>query len=134
MPTEKVPQDVHKALTTSPSVIKLWEGLTPIARRDFITWIEGAKQAETRTRRIKKTRSVLAAGKRRPCCYAVVPMGLYKALGANLKAKMTWSSLTPDERRDFVSWVDEPKDAASRQLLIQKACTMLMKGKRNPYN
>lgn len=134
MTAQKIPQDVRKALTASPSVIKLWEDLTPIARRDFLTWIDGAKQPETRIRRIEKTRSVLTAGKRRPCCYAVVPMGLYKALGANQKAKMTWSSLTPDERRDFVSWVEEPKDATSRQLLIEKACTMLMKGKRNPYN
>jgi len=134
MPTEKIPADLQKALAASSSGLVLWKSLTPIARRDFLTWINGAKQPETRIRRITKTCSVLAAGKRHPCCYAVVPMGLYKALGANEKAKLTWSSLTPDERRDFVSWVDEPKDAAGRQLLIEKACTMLMKGKRNPHN
>ncbi|MGH7939374.1 MAG: YdeI/OmpD-associated family protein, partial [Bryobacteraceae bacterium] len=41
----------------------------PIARRDWIHWIISAKQAETRTRRIKNACSMLAAGKRRPCCF-----------------------------------------------------------------
>ena len=30
---------------------------------------------------------MLVSGKRRPCCYAIVPMNLYKALAANPKAK-----------------------------------------------
>jgi uncharacterized protein YdeI (YjbR/CyaY-like superfamily) len=43
-----------------------WRDLTPIARRDFISWIDSAKQPETRTRRIGKACAMLAAGKRRP--------------------------------------------------------------------
>lgn len=128
----KIPSDLRKALAVNPAVQTLWKDLTPIARRDFITWIEGAKQLETRARRIAVTCSKLASGKRRPCCYAIVPMNFYKALGGTPKAKATWSTLTPDERRDFVSWVEEPKDKEARGLRIEKACLKLTDGKRKP--
>ena len=128
-PESKIPSDLRKALAAAPKVETLWKNLTPIARRDFITWIESAKQPETRTRRIERTGSMLASGKRRPCCYAVVPMNLYRALGANPKAKAQWSSLTPEERRDFVAWVDEAKDSDTRGYRIDKVCVMLAAGK-----
>lgn len=130
----KVPADLKRALLTHPSVKEIWEDLTPIARRDFTTWIEGAKQEETRKRRIEITRSKLAKGDRRPCCYAVVPMNFYKALGGTPKAKATWSSLTPNERRDFVAWVEEPKEKEGRTQRIEKACFLLAKGKKLPHN
>ena len=125
----KIPADLRKTLSSTPSVEVLWNNLTPIARRDFITWIDGAKQPETRVRRIKKTYSVLIAGKRRPCCYAVVPMNLYKALGNNLKAKAVWKSLTAMERRDFIDWIDSAKDTETHKLRVNKTCTMLATGK-----
>jgi Bacteriocin-protection, YdeI or OmpD-Associated len=62
----KVPTDLRKALTAAPSVAALWWNLTPIARRDFIFWIDSAKQPETRKRRIDSLGGRLAAGKRRP--------------------------------------------------------------------
>ena len=127
-----VPKELRKIFVTKPKVAEAWKGLTPIARRDFITWIQGAKQEETRLRRIEVTSSKLLAGERRPCCYAVVPMNLYKALGANLKAKATWKDLTPDERRDFVAWVEEPKNTAMKGIRIEEVCVMLAKGKRQP--
>ncbi len=127
----KVPKDLHKALAASPKAKAQWSDLTPIARRDFITWIEGPKQAETRRRRIEVTCSKLAAGKRRPCCYALVPMNLYKALGTSPKAKATWSDLTPTERRDFVDWIDFAKESKMHTQRIEKVCTMLASGKRH---
>ncbi|MES2135312.1 MAG: YdeI/OmpD-associated family protein [Patescibacteria group bacterium] len=131
-PETKVPFDLRKVLTTSSKASTLWKGLTPIAQRDFISWIESAKQVETRKRRVESLPSRLLSGKRRPCCYALVPMNLYKALGASPKAKLTWSSLTPAERRDFVSWIDEVKGAEPRGLRIMKICQILAKGKRHP--
>lgn len=127
-----LPQDLRRALSSTPKGLALWNDLTPIARRDFITWIVGAKQSETRARRISVTCSKLSSGKRRPCCYAVVPMGLYKALGENKKAKTTWSALTPDARRDFVSWVDSVEDKVMRGKRIEKTCQMLAKGVLHP--
>ncbi len=127
-----VPKELRKILLTKPKVATAWEGLTPIARRDFITWIQGAKQEATRARRIEVTASKLLAGERRPCCYAVVPMNLYKALGANVKAKTTWKDLSPAERRDFVAWVEEAKNPAMKGIRIEEGCLMLAKGKRQP--
>ncbi len=127
----KIPTDLRKAIA-APAIEAKWKDLTPIARRDFVSWIESAKQEETRKRRIERVPAMLASGKRRPCCYAIVPMNLYKALGANPKAKAVWSSLTPDERRDFVGWIDEPEQSAMRGLRIEKTCSMLATGKRHP--
>jgi uncharacterized protein YdeI (YjbR/CyaY-like superfamily) len=62
----KVPTDLRKAFTADPVAKAKWSDLTPIARRDFISWIDSAKQAETRRRRIEKACVMLAAGKRRP--------------------------------------------------------------------
>lgn len=138
MPTQKkesemkVPSDLRKALAVAPSVETQWKDITPIARRDFITWIESAKQDETRKRRIEVARSKLLKGDRRPCCYAVVPMSLYKALGANPKAKATWKDLGPMERRDFVGWVEAAKNKAEHAIRVEEACMKLAKGELHP--
>lgn len=63
---ERIPTDLNKALTASPKAKAKWSSLTPIARRDFISWIESAKDPETHERRIEKVCDMFAAGKRRP--------------------------------------------------------------------
>ncbi len=69
-PEPEVPADLKKALATAaPKARALWSDITPIARRDWIHWITSAKQEETRARRIKNACSMLAGGKRRPCCF-----------------------------------------------------------------
>jgi len=69
-PEPIIPADLRKALATAePKARAVWEDITPIARRDWIHWIISAKQAETRTRRVKNACSMLAAGKRRACCF-----------------------------------------------------------------
>ena len=65
----EVPADLRKALAATPKARALWSDITPIARRDWIHWIISAKQPETRARRIKNACSMLAAGKRRVCCF-----------------------------------------------------------------
>ena len=62
----RVPTDLRKALAATPMAKAQWSDLTPIERRDFISWLDSAKQPETRRRRIEKACSMLAAGKRRP--------------------------------------------------------------------
>jgi hypothetical protein len=68
-PEPTVPADLRKALAAAPKARKLWSDITPVARRDWIHWIISAKQPETRARRIKNACSMLAAGKRRVCCF-----------------------------------------------------------------
>lgn len=65
----KVPVDLHKALTVDKVARAAWLDITPLARNEFICWVENAKQIETRKRRIKRTCEELNEGKRRPCCW-----------------------------------------------------------------
>lgn len=64
-----VPADVQSVLFSSSTLLAAWEDLTPLARNEWICWIEDAKKLETRERRIERIRSDLIAGKRRPCCW-----------------------------------------------------------------
>lgn len=128
----KAPSDLMKALGKNPKVMEAWKNTTQIARRDFITWIEGAKQEATRARRIEVAYSKLEKGDKRPCCYAVLPMNFYKALGASPKAKAGWSTLSANEKRDFVAWVEEPETKEEKAKRIEKACFMLIDGKKKP--
>ena len=65
----EMPTDLGKALTADPKVLTLWESLTPLARNEYICWVENAKAIETRGRRIQRTCEELLAGERRPCCW-----------------------------------------------------------------
>ena len=127
-----VPTDLRTALAVNAKANAQWKDLTPIARRDFISWLDSAKQAETRRRRIEKACAMLADGKRRPCCYSIVSFDLYTALAASPNAKAQWSTLTPTERRDFIRWMDSAKQAPINRRRIEQACAMLAAGKRSP--
>lgn len=77
MPTEaiatgvvhKVPKDLATILRAKPKILALWNDLTPLARNEWICWIEYPKKAETRTRHIERIQEDLLKGKRRPCCW-----------------------------------------------------------------
>ena len=62
--------DLQAAIHSDPTVFALWKGLTPLGRNEFICWVDDAKQAATRQRRIARTREELLEGKKRPCCWA----------------------------------------------------------------
>ena len=62
--------DLRIALRAEAKIFALWQNLTPLGRNEFICWVEDAKQAATRQRRIKRTCEELLEGKRRPCCWA----------------------------------------------------------------
>jgi hypothetical protein len=77
----RVPADLRKALAASPEAKQQWDSLTPVARRDWIQWLDSAKQAATRERRIASATDMLVCGKRRVCCFD--RSGMYgKNLGA----------------------------------------------------
>jgi hypothetical protein len=65
----RVPADLRKALAAAPKARALWSDITPTARRDWVQWITSAKQSETRGRRVANACAMLAAGKRRVCCF-----------------------------------------------------------------
>ena len=68
-----LPADLKKALTSDVKALETWEDITPLARNEWICWIELAKKAETRTHRIEWGCSSLSEGKRRPCCWPGCP-------------------------------------------------------------
>ncbi|HEV7342880.1 MAG TPA: YdeI/OmpD-associated family protein [Sphingopyxis sp.] len=62
--------DMQAALMSDAAALALWQSLTPLGRNEFICWVDDAKQAKTRERRIERTREELHEGKKRPCCWA----------------------------------------------------------------
>lgn len=64
-----LPKDLRSALSANKEVLSLWEDITPLARNEFICWVENAKAVETRARRVRRTCEELLEGKRRPCCW-----------------------------------------------------------------
>jgi uncharacterized protein YdeI (YjbR/CyaY-like superfamily) len=65
----ELPADLRAALLAKPETLALWNDITPLARNEFICWVEDAKQQKTRERRIRRTQEELEEGKRRPCCW-----------------------------------------------------------------
>jgi Bacteriocin-protection, YdeI or OmpD-Associated len=65
----KLPGDLRKALIANPTALDAWNDITPLARNEFICWVEDAKQETTRERRISRTQEELEDGQRRPCCW-----------------------------------------------------------------
>ena len=65
----ELPADLREALMTSSTALDAWHDITPLARNEFICWVEDAKQQKTRERRIRRTREELEDGMRRPCCW-----------------------------------------------------------------
>lgn len=65
----RVPADLRKALADDDAARAAWQDITPLARNEWICWVEDAKLDDTRQRRITRTHTELAEGKRRPCCW-----------------------------------------------------------------
>ncbi|WP_238179843.1 YdeI/OmpD-associated family protein [Methylobacterium oxalidis] len=63
-------EDLQAAVRSDPEILLLWESLTSLGRNEFICWVDDAKQATTRQRRIERTCEALLEGKKRPCCWA----------------------------------------------------------------
>ncbi len=64
-----LPADLRQALVGNAQALLAWEDITPLARNEWICWVEDAKKPETRAHRIERTHTELCEGKRRPCCW-----------------------------------------------------------------
>jgi uncharacterized protein YdeI (YjbR/CyaY-like superfamily) len=64
-----LPADLSEALITNATALDAWKDITPLARNEFICWVEDAKKDATRERRIRRTQEELEEGMRRPCCW-----------------------------------------------------------------
>lgn len=69
-PEPSVPPDLEKALSRAPRKIRdLWQAITPMARWEWVRWVNATKNPSTRKRRVEVSISKLSSGKRRPCCF-----------------------------------------------------------------
>jgi Domain of unknown function (DUF1905)/Bacteriocin-protection, YdeI or OmpD-Associated len=69
-PEPAVPQDLEMALEAAPQKIQdLWEEITPMARWEWVRWINATRNPDTRQRRVDVSISKMESGKRRPCCF-----------------------------------------------------------------
>jgi hypothetical protein len=69
-PEPIVPRDLEAALAGAPQKIRdLWNDITPMARWEWVRWVEATRSADTRRRRVEVTISKMNSGKRRPCCF-----------------------------------------------------------------
>jgi uncharacterized protein YdeI (YjbR/CyaY-like superfamily) len=60
----EVPEDLAAALAADEAAARHFAGFAPSARKAILTWVLGAKQPETRARRVAETVRLAALGKR----------------------------------------------------------------------
>ena len=63
--TVRVPTDLRKALAGDPAAKAAFAKMSYTHRREYVEWIEEAKRAETRTRRVAATVDLVREGKPR---------------------------------------------------------------------
>lgn len=69
-PEPRLPRDFEAALAASPVEIRyLWEDITPMARWEWVRWVNATADRDTRRRRVEVSISKMKSGKRRPCCF-----------------------------------------------------------------
>jgi uncharacterized protein YdeI (YjbR/CyaY-like superfamily) len=66
----KIPTDVKERLLSSEKMYTSWENITPLARNEWLCFIDPAKKEDTRKGRIERLHNDLLQGKKRPCCWA----------------------------------------------------------------
>jgi len=69
-PEPSVPKDLATALAAAPRQIReLWDAITPMARWEWVRWVNATKNPATRRRRVDVSISKMNSGKGRPCCF-----------------------------------------------------------------
>jgi len=81
----KLPADLRESLASNKSALSAWEGLTPLARNEWICWVTFVKKEETRKEHVKRVVSELNEGMRRPCCWLGCTHRKDKAISPSVK-------------------------------------------------
>jgi uncharacterized protein YdeI (YjbR/CyaY-like superfamily) len=61
-----------------------------------------------------------------------LPADLREALVANQDALTLWKDITPLGRNEFICWVEDAKQEATRERRIRRTQEELLEGKRRP--
>jgi uncharacterized protein YdeI (YjbR/CyaY-like superfamily) len=63
-PEPNVPHDLETALAGAPQKIQdLWKGVTPMARWEWVRWVNATQNPDTRKRRVEVSISKMKSGK-----------------------------------------------------------------------
>lgn len=68
-PEPNVPEDFHDALAAAPVSAATWAAITPMARWEWVRWVNATRNPDTRAKRIEAGMDKLRKGMRRPCCF-----------------------------------------------------------------
>ena len=68
-----LPSTLQRAIHDVDTCSTFWTTLTPLARNEWICFIESAKLKRTRERRTARMLDQLTRGQRRPCCWEGCP-------------------------------------------------------------
>jgi hypothetical protein len=134
--------DLAAALAGAPQKIQnLWNEITPMARWEWVRWVNATKNPDTRTRRVEVSISKMQGGKRRPCCFnlsACTDPDLSKngrllepgddrprpAIQAHRRWEATGAQRAPSAQNDLLGrpladdrWGHEPCRTADRHIL-----------------
>ena len=77
--------DIRSALQSNARAVAAWEGLTPLARNEWICWVTFVKKEETRKEHVQRLVRELQEGKRRPCCWIGCTHRTDKAISPSIK-------------------------------------------------
>lgn len=67
------PDELRIALDAAPALAAKWNGLTDLARNEWICWMTSPKQQATRDAHLRRLKEEVLGGKRRPCCWPGCP-------------------------------------------------------------
>lgn len=68
-PEPQIPDDLRSALDAAPDLEETWASLTPMARWEWVRWVQATRNDSTRSKRVGVSVDKLRNGKRRPCCF-----------------------------------------------------------------
>ncbi|MFT3887083.1 MAG: YdeI/OmpD-associated family protein [Arachnia sp.] len=68
-PEPETPADFQAALDAAPDIADVWDGITPMARWEWVRWVGATRNPDTRAKRITVAIDKMRHGKRRPCCF-----------------------------------------------------------------
>lgn len=68
-PEPDLPADFEKALNNKPDIHAFFKTVTPMAKWEWVRWINATNVQATREKRIEVSLDKLRKGMRRPCCF-----------------------------------------------------------------
>lgn len=91
----KLPADLRAALEADKTALAKWEDITPLARNEWICWVESVKQDKTRREHVERVAPELKEGKRRPCCW----IGCTHRTDKQLSSSQKWVLLNKGSKK-----------------------------------